>query len=55
MIYELRIYTTFPGQLPNLLTKLEASMLPLWKKHGIQQVGFWYVILEKAEYKTRKH
>ncbi|KAF9894348.1 hypothetical protein FE257_007851 [Aspergillus nanangensis] len=41
MIYELRVYTTFPGQMQNLLTKLETSMLPLWKKHGIQQVGFW--------------
>lgn len=41
MLYELRVYTTFTGQLPNLLKKLETKTFPLWEKHGIKQVGFW--------------
>lgn len=42
MIYELRIYTTVPGRMPNLLARFENHTLKLWEKHGIKQVGFWY-------------
>ena len=41
MIYELRIYECFPGRLPSLLERFENVTLDLWKKHGIEQVGFW--------------
>ena len=41
MIYELRIYECFPGRLPSLLERFEDVTLDLWKKHGIEQVGFW--------------
>lgn len=44
MIYEMRIYTTIPGRLPNLLARFENHTLKLWEKHGIKQVGFWYVL-----------
>ena len=44
MIYELRIYTTLPGRLPNLLSRFENHTLRIWEKHGIKQVGFWYVM-----------
>ena len=43
MIYEMRIYTTIPGRMPNLLARFENDTLKLWEKHGIKQVGFWYV------------
>ncbi|KAG4432262.1 hypothetical protein IFR05_012268 [Cadophora sp. M221] len=45
MLYELRVYTTFTGQLPNLLKKLETKTFPLWEKHGIKQVGFWTTLI----------
>ncbi|OAL36909.1 hypothetical protein AYO20_03678 [Fonsecaea nubica] len=43
MIYELRVYTTIPGRLPNLLARFENHTLRIWEKHGIRQLGFWYV------------
>ena len=42
MIYELRIYTTIPGRMPNLLARFNDHTLKIWEKHGIKQVGFWY-------------
>lgn len=42
-IYELRIYTTIPGRMPALLKRFEDHTLRIWKKHGIEQVGFWSV------------
>lgn len=43
MIYEMRVYTTVPGRMPNLLARFENHTLKLWEKHGIKQVGFWYL------------
>ena len=41
MLYELRIYHCVPGRLPDLIKRFDTLTLPLWKKHGIQQAGFW--------------
>jgi hypothetical protein len=45
MIYELRIYSCFPGRLPALLKRFETQTLNLWKKHGIRPTGFWTVLI----------
>jgi hypothetical protein len=45
MIYELRIYSCIPGRLPALLKRFETRTLAIWKKHGIQQAGFWTVLV----------
>ncbi len=45
MIYELRIYSCIPGRLPALLKRFETQTLPIWKKHGINPVGFWTVLV----------
>lgn len=45
MIYELRIYTTIPNRMPNLLKRFKEHTLPLWDKHGIKQVGFWTTLV----------
>ncbi|KAK3661602.1 hypothetical protein LTR56_000090 [Elasticomyces elasticus] len=45
MIYELRIYTTIPGRMPNLLARFENHTLKIWEKHGIKQVGFWTTLV----------
>jgi hypothetical protein len=45
VIYELRIYTCFPGRLPALLKRFENTTLNIWKRHGIRQAGFWTVVV----------
>jgi len=45
MIYEYRHYSCIPGRLPALLNRFETKTLAMWKKHGINQVGFWTVLI----------
>ncbi len=41
MLYELRIYDVVPGKLQALHDRFANLTLGLFKKHGIQVVGFW--------------
>ena len=42
MIYELRIYHTLPGRLPDLHARFENHTLKLWQdKFNIRPVAFW--------------
>ena len=41
MLYELRIYHCVPGRLPDLLKRFDTITLNIWKRHGIEQAGFW--------------
>ena len=45
MIYELRVYTTLPGRLPNLLRRFNDHTLGIWERHGIRQAGFWTTLV----------
>lgn len=45
MIYELRVYTTLPGRLPDLLARFQNKTLAIWEKHGIRQAGFWTTLV----------
>ncbi len=45
MLYELRVYTTLPGRLPQLLARFEEHTLRIWEKHGIRQAGFWTTLV----------
>ena len=45
MIYELRVYTTLPGRLPDLIARFQNKTLAIWDKHGIRQAGFWTTIV----------
>lgn len=54
MIYELRIYTTIPGRMPNLLARFENHTLKIWEKHEIKQLGFWFVTQLSEDYPTFK-
>ena len=45
MIHELRIYHCVPGRLPALLNRFDTITLKLWEKHGIQQAGFWTMLV----------
>jgi hypothetical protein len=44
-IIELRIYTTLPGRLPNLLQRFENHTLRIWERHQIRQVGFFTTVV----------
>ena len=45
MIHEVRHYICVPGRLPALLKRFETKTLALWKKHAINPVGFWTVLI----------
>jgi len=40
-VFELRTYVTFPGKLEDLHKRFREHTCPLFKKHGIEVVGFW--------------
>ncbi len=40
-VFELRIYTAKEGLLPNINNRFRDATIPLFKKHGIQIIGFW--------------
>ena len=48
MIYELRIYRTVPGRMPNLLARFQNHTLRIWEKHGIRQAGFWTTLVGES-------
>jgi hypothetical protein len=50
MIYELRVYRTLPGRLPNLLARFNDHTLGIWAKHGIRQVGFWTTLVGESAF-----
>jgi hypothetical protein len=45
MIYELRIYTTIPGRMPNLLARFRDHTLRIWDRFGIKQAGFFTTLV----------
>ena len=40
-VYELRTYVTNPGKLDNLNARFRDHTVDLFKKHGIESVGYW--------------
>ena len=40
-MYELRVYHTLPGKLPDLLTRFREHTTKLFEKHGIKNVAYW--------------
>jgi NIPSNAP len=48
MLYELRIYHCMPGKLPAVVARFETATVKLFEKHGIQQVGFWTVVIGES-------
>jgi hypothetical protein len=48
MIYELRVYRTLPGRLPNLLARFRNHTLRIWEKHGIRQAGFFTTVVGES-------
>ena len=50
MIYELRVYRTIPGRMPNLLARFQNVTLKVWERHGIRQAGFWTTLVGESSY-----
>ncbi len=48
MIYELRVYRTLPGRLPNLLKRFREHTLRIWERHGIRQAGFFTTVVGES-------
>ena len=48
MIYELRVYHCVPGRLPDLLKRFDTITLKIWQRHGIEQAGFWTVLVGES-------
>ncbi|GAB1490134.1 hypothetical protein MASR2M8_25930 [Opitutaceae bacterium] len=47
-VYELRIYTTNAGRLPNLLSRFRDHTMRLFERHGMRNIGY-FTPLEKSE------
>jgi hypothetical protein len=47
-VFEMRIYVTNEGKLPNLLARFRDHTVGLFEKHGIENVGYWTPV-EKSE------
>src|SRR6478609_3245241 len=48
-VYELRIYTTHPGKMPDLLKRFREHTCALFEKHGMTNIGYWLPVEEKDQ------
>ena len=45
MIYELRSYEIVPGRMPAMHARFQNHTLGIFRRHGIEVVGFWEAII----------
>jgi outer membrane protein assembly factor BamB len=50
-VFELRIYTAYPGKMDALHARFRDHTNALFKKHGMTIIGFWTPLAEKGEEK----
>jgi hypothetical protein len=48
-VYELRIYYTHPGKMPDLLKRFREHTCTLFEKHGMTNIGYWLPVEEKDQ------
>lgn len=48
-VYELRIYYTHPGKMPDLLTRFRDHTCKLFEKQGMVNIGYWLPVEEKDQ------
>lgn len=46
-VFELRVYTTHPGKMPDLLARFKNHTTKIFERHGMVNVGYWVPIEEK--------
>jgi hypothetical protein len=52
IVYELRVYQSFPGKLPDLLTRFREHTLKLFEKHGMKNIAYWTPVDEPKKSNT---
>ncbi len=50
-VYELRIYTTNPGKMPDLLKRFREHTCAIFEHHGMVNVGYWLPVGEDHDRK----
>ena len=48
-VYELRIYYTHPGKMPDMLARFRDHTCKLFEKHGMVNVGYWLPVEVKDQ------
>jgi len=48
-VYELRIYYTHPGKMPDLLKRFREHTCALFEKHGMKNIGYWLPVEAKDQ------
>ena len=46
-VYELRIYTTHPGKMPDMLARFRDHTCALFARQGMENVGYWLPLEQK--------
>ncbi len=57
-VYELRVYSTYPGKMPDLLQRFREHTTKLFEKHRMVNVGYWLPVEVKDQdtlYYVLKH
>ncbi len=49
MVYELRIYRCMPGRKSDVLARFRNHTMGLFKKHGVEVVGFWDTLVGESD------
>ena len=51
-VYELRVYHTAPGKMPDLLARFRDHTIKLFEQHGIESVAYWSPLEEPEKDNT---
>lgn len=46
-VFELRIYTTHPDKMPDLLARFKNHTTKIFERHGMVNVGYWLPVEQK--------
>lgn len=49
VVYELRVYHTYEGKLPDLLKRFREHTMKIFEKHGMKNVAYWTPVDEPAK------
>lgn len=48
-VFELRVYTSPPGKMPNLLARFKNHTTRIFERHGMINVGYWLPVEQKED------
>jgi hypothetical protein len=50
-VYELRVYHTLPGKMPDMLARFRDHTCKLFEKHGMVNIGYWLPVKAEESHK----